>query len=268
MISAIVFVFWKDEVDLIDACLASLSWVDEIVVIDNGASEEILAKVKKYTKNVYKDESLDFSHHHNLGKDKAKGDWLLYVDADERISKTLGKEIEETVLSSSECTAYRLRRVNFFLGKQVLYGDRFPDYVTRLFRKSNLKEWTGRIHESSIVSGRVGDLSSPLFHLTHRNIFSMLEKTINFAEHEAQLRLAANHPKVVWWRLIRVFLTEFYMRIIKYQGFRQGTEGWIDGIFQAFSLFIVYARLWELQTKPTLFEKYQKIDKDILEGKI
>lgn len=267
MISAITFIFSKEEAEFIEPCLQSLSFVDEIIVIDNGAPEEVLKIVKKYTKNIYQDFSKDFASRHNLGKEKASGDWLLYVDCDERVSKKLKDEILET-LNNPKDDAYQLRRVNFFLGKEVKFGDRVPDYVTRLFKKEKLTGWFGEIHESSEVDGTKGILNAPLYHLTHRNIFSMVEKTINFSEHEADLRLKANHPPVVWWRLIRVLITEMFIRLIKMGGWRQGTEGWIDGLLQSFSIFIVYARLWEKQQKVSLYETYRKLDEDILGGKI
>ncbi|MCL4397662.1 glycosyltransferase family 2 protein [Patescibacteria group bacterium] len=264
-LSAVVFTFWPEEEHYLEACLKSVHFADEVIVVDNGATEKTLEIARKYTKKIYRTASKDFSEMHNLGKEKATSDWVLFIDADERVSLALQKEILKE-LESPRSDAYELRRVNFFLGKEVKFGDRYPDYVTRLFKKDRLEGWTGVIHESSKVSGEIGKLEAPLYHLTHRDIFSMMEKTINFSEREARLRLAANHPKVVGWRLVRVFLTEFYSRLVKYQGWRQGTEGWIDGIFQSFSLFIVYAKLWEMQRKPSLKDTYEELDRKILEG--
>lgn len=267
MISAVVFVFWPDEENYIEACLKCLDFVDEIIVIDNGATEATTSIVKKYTTKIFKNSDKDFSVRHNFAMSKVKGDWILYVDADERVSQSLKDEI---IRESKEAKfdAFKLNRVNFFLGKQVKFGDRFPDYVTRLFKKDKIKGWVGSVHESSVVDGTTGQLNSPLYHITHRDIYSMILKTTNFSEHEAKMRLKSGHPPVVGWRLVRVFLSEFFTRIIKYQGWRQGTEGWIDGIFQSFSLFVVYARLWEMQRVPQLEKQYQLIDEDIITGKI
>lgn len=265
-LSAVVFVFWPEEEELIDNCLRSVAFADEIVVIDNGATSKTIDICRKYTRKIYFTASKDFSQHHNFGKDKAKGEWILYIDADERVSLSLKEEIGRELLSPT-AAAYRLFRQNFFLGKKVLFGDRYPDLVTRLFKRDKLKYWQGRIHESSHVDGEIKDLRSPLYHLTHRDIYSMMRKTINFSEHEALARLEINHPPVVWWRLLRIFLGEFFYRIFVLQGWKQGTEGWIDGIFQAFSLFVVYARLWELQRCPSLSDSYRDIDRKIMEGK-
>ncbi len=266
MLSAVVFVFWPEEENYIETTLKTVSFADEIIVIDNGATKKTLEIVKKYTSKIYQTQLQDFAARHNFAKEKTKGDWILYIDADERISVALQKEIKET-LRQPYFDAYQLLRENFFLGKRVRYGDRYPDYVTRLFNRNKSEDWTGEIHESSNVAGKISKMEAPLYHFTHRDIFSMMEKTMNFSEHEAQLRFKANHPPVVWWRLLRVLASEAYLRLIKYQGIRQGTEGWIDGLYQSFSLFTAYARLWELQRQPQLLETYKKYDQDILEGK-
>ena len=265
MLTAIIFIFWPEEESLVESCLQSVAFADEVIVIDNGATPKTLEIIKKYTDKVYKTDSTNFAYRHNLGKEKASGDWIFYIDADERLDKRLAEEIAGI---KNDFDAYQIFRVNYFLGKEVKFGDRVPDFVTRLFKKEKLQGWTGEIHESSIVDGKIGKLQFPLYHLTHRDIFSMIQKTINFSEHEAKLRLETNHPPVVGWRLLRVFLTEFFNRMVKYQGWRQGTEGWIDGIFQAFSLFIVYARLWEMQQRPSLPEQYKMIDQKIREGSL
>ncbi len=267
-ISAIVFIFWPDERDYLTACLESVKWTDEIIVIDNGANEETVAVAKKYSKKIYKTEDKSFAGRHNLASQKATGDWLLFIDADERISMSLREEIKKTISEETPLAAFELRRVNYYLAKPFRYGDRYPDFVTRLFKKDRLQNWTGTIHESSQVAGNIARLNSPFYHFTHRNIETMVQKTLVFSDAEAHLRLAVNHPPVVWWRLIRVFLTEFVRRLFRLQGYREGTEGWIDGILQAFSLFIIYARLWELQRKVSLEASYKKLDNQVLAGEI
>lgn len=265
MISAVLIYYGAEYDNFVEPCLKTIHWVDEIVVVKGPhVTPYALALFKKYGAKVYAEHTNSFAGNRNLADKKATGDWILHIDSDERVSKELKDEIVKRV-ESGDKSAYQIRRVNYHLGKKVRYGDRYPDYITRLFKKSSFDRWTGDVHESSRVDGEIGKIDAPLYHLTHWDIFSMLDKTKNFAQHEAMLRLKSNHPPVVGWRLVRVFLTEFYNRIIKLQGFRQGTEGWIDGVFQAFSMFVVYARLWELQRKPSLEDSYKAIDHKILE---
>ena len=145
MVSAIVFIFWPEEEDHFEVCLKTLSWVDEIIVIDNGASKKTSNLAKKYHGRIIKTDSKSFAQRHNLGANEAKGDWLLFIDADERISKDLQQEIAREIVHPT-ADAYELNRINFYLGKKVRFGDRYPDYVARLFYKTKLKEWTGDIH--------------------------------------------------------------------------------------------------------------------------
>lgn len=266
MLSAIVFTFWPDEEIYLETCLKTLAFADEIIIIDNGASKKTIDTAKKYTKKIFATQSNDFSERHNIGAQHATGEWLFFIDADERVSRPLANEIVAAV-ANPQANAYSVPRVNIILGKKAEFGySVYPERLTRLFRKDKLTGWTGKIHESSHVEGKVLELSSPLYHLTHRNIHTMIEKTINFSQLEADLRLQASHPPVVWWRLVRVTLTEFWQRIVVFGGWKMGTEGWIDGIFQAFSMFVVYARLWEMQRKPNLEQTYNNIDQKIIKG--
>ncbi|MDO8515447.1 MAG: glycosyltransferase, partial [bacterium] len=166
MISAITFIYWPEETEVLENCLKSLAFCDEIIVVDNGAPENVVQIAKKYTDKIFKSSDSSFAHRHNLGKEKASGDWLLYIDSDERVSKKLAEEIE----NANNFDAYQIRRIDYRLGKNFETNE----FITRLFKKSKLINWTGDIHESSQVDGKTGKLSSPLYHLTHRDIFSMV----------------------------------------------------------------------------------------------
>ena len=105
------------------------------------------------------------------------------------------------------------------------------------------------LHESAKIKGTVGRLSGELLHFTHRNLDSMLQKTIEWSEIEAQLRINAHHPTMTWWRFLRVMLTAFYDSYIRQKGWKVGVVGIIEAMYQSFSMFITYARLWEMQQK-------------------
>ena len=142
--------------------------------------------------------------------------------------------------------------------------------MERLFRKDKLISWYGEVHESPKVSGLVGELTIPLIHITHRDIESMIKKTIEWSKIEAELRYKADHPMVVWWRFPRVMLTQFLEYFIRQGGWRNGVEGWIESLFQAFSIFITYVRLWEIQkeqqTENLPDEAFQKTRKDSIKA--
>jgi len=243
-----VIVITKNEEKMIKDCLASVQQLaDEIIIVDTGSQDRTLKIAKKYTNKIFVCEKGSFSDWRNFGLKKSKKEWILYIDADERTTTSLCDEIKHKILNIKNIKAYAIPRRNFLLGKEMRYGGWFPDYAKRLFKRNKLLRWEGRLHEEPIFTGELGHLKEPMIHFTHRDLSSMIEKTSQWSKIEADLLYQANHPPVTWWRILRVMLTEFWLRGVKKQGWRDGTVGWIEIIFQMFSRFITYARLWELQ---------------------
>lgn len=246
-----VVILAKNEEAIIKDCLESVKWADEIILVDSGSTDQTPQIAKEYGAKIIDSPSrkLVFAKWRNQGFKAAQGNWVLYVDADERVTPELKKEIKALIKGTPKAVAYEIPRRNFFLGQEVRYGGAWPDYVRRFFLKKKLKNWVNDLHEHPIVEGGWGKLKNPLLHLTHRDLSSMIGKTKQWSKIEAELLYQANHPKMTGWRFIRIMLTEFWDRGIKKQGLRNGTVGWIETIFQMFSRFITYARLWELQQK-------------------
>ncbi len=244
-LSAIIIV--KNEESRIVKCLSSLTWADEIIVIDNGSTDATREVSKKQRATVISAEDThDFAKLRNIGKEKAHGAWLLYVDADEVVSEELQKEIKEAIrYQLPAISGYEIRRKNYYLGHSWS-GD---EHILRLIRKDALVEWYGVLHETARVNGTIGRLRKPILHYTHRTLAEMVTKTNEWSEVEAQLRFSIHHPPVAWWRFLRVMLTAFLDTFIKQGGWRAGVVGWIESIYQTFSIFITYAKLWELQQR-------------------
>ena len=109
--------------------------------------------------------------------------------------------------------------------------------------------WRGVLHETPVVKGEIGYFKYPLIHLKHDFLSEMVEKTNEWSEMEAKLLLKANHPRMKWWRFMRIMLTEFYLRMIKQAAFLDGGEGVIYAFYQVWSRFLTYAKLWEMQVR-------------------
>lgn len=243
-ISAVVLT--RNEEDRIEDCLKTLAFTDEIIIIDNGSTDNTVQLAKKHAASVYTDKSSDFSRLRNLGREKAKFSWILYLDADERITPKLQTEIMSTAKSfnpQSSPHAYFIRRKNYYLGSEWPYRDR----MERFFWKESLLKWRGKVHESPVVNGSVGMLNEPLLHYTHRSLDEMVKKTNEWSATEAKLRYASGHPKVVWWRFLRVMFTAFSDSYFIQGGWKAGVTGLIESVYQSFSMFITYAKLWEIQ---------------------
>jgi glycosyltransferase involved in cell wall biosynthesis len=254
-ISAIILT--KNEEGIIRDCLESVGWVDEIIIVDDHSTDGTLKVIRDLgvRKIILAENESSFSDRRNLGAKKAQGQWLLYVDADERVTPMLREEIK-AVVGKGDYAAYAIPRRNIRLTKELHYGGWWPDYVLRLIKKSQLKEWQGDLHEQPLINGQVGHLEEALVHFSHRGSFEhKLQNTINWSKIEAQKLYEANHPPMTIPRFLSAMGREFYKRMIKYQAFRDGTEGIVEAFYQVFSVFITYARLWEMQTKPDLHEK-------------
>lgn len=243
-ISAIILA--KNEEQMIKDCLESVTFCDEIILVDSGSEDKTVSIAKEFHAEVVTDTSDDFAAKRNAGLEKASGDWIIYVDADERVSKELREHIR-SILEYSESgtpSVFRLKRKNYYLGDHP-----WPkiEKMERLFKRSALKGWEGALHESPKTSGNIGELEGYLIHYTHRDIAKMVEKTNQWSEIEAELRIKHHHPPMVWWRFPRVMISAFADSYFKQGGWRVGTAGLIESIYQAFSAFITYAKLWELQ---------------------
>jgi hypothetical protein len=243
-LSAIVIA--RDEEEFIPGCLRSLSWADEVVVVDTGSRDATVKVAREAGARLVKaNPEGTFADWRNLGREEASGDWLFYVDADERVTPELREEVERLTgreRKTGQAGVFFVRRENIFLGRRMR-----EDRVERLFRKSALEGWEGALSEHPRYRGRAGELGGRLLHLSHRDLTSMLEKTRLWSRIEAGLLRQAGHPPMAGWRFLRVILAESWRRLGRETYWRYGAAGTIEALFQTLSVFVTYARLWELQ---------------------
>jgi glycosyltransferase involved in cell wall biosynthesis len=264
-ISAIIIA--KDEEDKIVDCLKSISWCDEIILVDTGSTDKTVVLAKKAKARIYEYQGGSYSDWRNEGLKHTKGKWVFYIDADERVTDELRNEISKLIsnfqrrsrrsfpISNNIPIAYAIPRRNVILGREMRHGGWWPDYVKRLFYKDKLKKWVGDLHEEPVFDGVMGHLEKALIHIKENKLSDMVEKTNKWSEIEARLMFDSNHPKMSLIRFLSAILREFWYRIIKKKAYLDGTEGMIFGIYQVYSRFISYAKLWEMQNinqKPKL----------------
>lgn len=259
-----VVIITKNEEDRVKACLESIKWADEIIIADSGSSDKTLEIAKNYTSNIIKFENQDFSTIRNEAFKKSLGDWVLYVDSDERVLFSLREEIKK-LMETDEIGAYAISRKNIIFGHEVNHGPYKHDWVVRLFKRSNFDKWSGRVHESVQFRGKLKYTKNSLLHLTHRGVDQIVLKSLEWSKIDAKLRLEAGHPHMSGWRFLRIFITEIFNQGIKRGGFFNGTISIMDSILQAFSMYITYVRLWELQQSISLDKVYDDIDKKLIE---
>lgn len=236
----------KNEEEMIEDCVKSLSFCDEVIVVDSYSTDNTVSITERLGAKVVQTKFTDFSAVRDFALSLSLGDWILYLDADERATDEFKQELVETIKNYREGSGiggYFIRRKNFYYGRDWNYIDR----VQRLFYRKFFIGWEGKVHETPRIKGKFGKIKSPVLHYTHRDLTKMVEKTNEWSEFEAELRFKAHHPKMNLFRFVRVMLTSFVKSFFFEKGYKNGTAGLVEGIYQAFSMFITYAKLWEKQ---------------------
>lgn len=249
----------KNEENMLANCLECLGWVDQVLVIDNGSSDHTAQIAANYGAQVIFFEHSSFARLRNEALKHVDTPWIFYIDADERVTPTLAREILVHI-ETQEAEALSMNRQNICYGQQFEHGGWEQDWVTRVFYRPQLKEWIGIIHESPVYEGEVIRLHTPLVHLTHRNTRDGLRKTIKWTQAEARLLHKAESSPVNFFTLVRKGLMEFLRRAVFKHGYRDGLPGLIEALVQAYNRVLVYIQLWELQQDPDLEEQYRRYE--------
>jgi glycosyltransferase involved in cell wall biosynthesis len=242
----------RNEEKVISDALKSLEFCDELILIDNGSLDKTATIAKKFGAKVYEYKKIasegSFSEIRNFALTKANSDWVLYLDADERATPELKKEILDKLPDAKE-NAFAVPRRNFIFGKEFKHSGQYPDYQKRLFKISELIKWTGDVHEEPEFKGKLGYLKNPMIHRKNMTLSQMVEKTNKWSEIEAKLMFEAKHPPMNLIRFGTAMAREFWLRMIVQMAFLDGALGIIYAIYQVFSKFTSYAKLYERQIK-------------------
>lgn len=261
--SITAIIITKNEEKMIANCIESLRWCDEIMVVDNGSSDTTPSLAEKLGARVVSFSSSDFAKVRNEGLRRAKTDWVFYVDADERVTPSLAREIlvaTETNLAQ----VFSLVRSNICYGQALTRGGWDKDVVTRLFKREALNSWEGKIHESPIYSGTHKTFNQTLIHLTHRSTQENLFKSASWTIVEAELLAASKIKPVTFATILRKGLMEFWRRAYLKRGYKDGMVGMIEALVQSLNRMMVYIQVWELQQRPSLPERYERLERDLV----
>lgn len=227
-------------------CLQSVSWADEIIIVDDNSTDNTVALAKSFSAKILPRKLIGFASQRNFGFQAASCPWVLFVDSDEVVPQNLIPEIK-SALAQADFSAYQLKRLNYFYNHPMKHGGYWPDWQTRLFKKEAFIGYSGAIHESPRFKGKLGSLSGHLIHYSHQNLSVGLIKSAHWTRLEAQAFVKAHHPPITWWRIVKVMVWEFCYRYFKKLGFLDGYVGFIESFIQAMNRFFVYQQVWELQ---------------------
>jgi len=241
-----VLIITKNEEKNIRACLESVKWANEIVIIDSYSQDATLTICKEYTDKIILQEWQGYSAQKNIGHAHCKNNWILSIDADERVSPTLHEEIEH-VIKSNQFSAYRIFIRDYMFGKWIEYGSWPQQCHIRLYHK-NAAAWQSAVHEKLVIQGDVGILTSPLLHYSHLTINKFMMKMNTYTDIEARRWYEEGIRKnwsIIIFSSIRIFCLEYIQR----QGFRDKGHGFVLAILMSVYHFLARIKLWELWYK-------------------
>ncbi len=241
-ISAIIITL--NEERNLEACLESVTWVDEVVIVDCGSRDRTEEIARRYGARFHSRAWEGFARQkaHALGL--ATHEWILSVDADERIPKELAAEIRAAVEAGGR-DGYRLKRDNYFLGKLMKGGGWQRDYQMRLFRASRARMKDRPVHEGFEIDGTVGTLESPLLHYTYPSISAAFAKLNEYTSLET-LEYAGKRTGSGGAVVAHTF-SSFARSYVSRRGFRDGAHGLVLALVNAAATAFLYMKLWEMR---------------------
>ena len=251
----------KDEEEMIEGALRSLTFCDEIVVVvDRRSADRTEEIARRHADKVLVEPFVDFAQIRNAGIRAATGAWILHVDADERVTPALAREIREALAAEPEVLAFSNPTINFFWGRRMDHGGWSPMVQPRLVRREHAT-FRGRVHETTAIPPeRIGTLRGERWHFSHRSIEENLVKAIRYGRLEARDGFDAGAGHVTVWTFVRVMALEFGRRMIRRRGYRDGMPGVIEAVFQPFALFCAQVMLWELQQGDGVRRRYEALE--------
>jgi glycosyltransferase involved in cell wall biosynthesis len=227
-------------------CLESVTWADEIIVVDSYSTDDTKKIASEFTNKIFDFKWEGYGPTKGYAVKQASGDWILSIDADEQVPQKLKEEILQIIRSEDSQDGYFIPRRSYFLGRWMKHGGWYPDYVLRLFRNGR-GDFTSRlVHEEVLVNGKTGRLKHDLVHYTDPDYDHYLEKLNRYTSMDARQRY--QQGKRGSWvdlfiRPMAVFLKTYFIK----RGFLDGLPGLILAVSSAFHVFAKYVKLWHLE---------------------
>jgi len=242
---SVVIITYNEE-ENIGRCLESVKWADEIIIVDNFSTDRTLDIARRYTGQVFQRKWDGYGSQKNHGITKATNNWILAIDADEKVTSELSGEIQALFRSCEPPLAgYELPYKVFFGDRWVRHGGWYPEYHLRLFRKDKGRFKERLVHEGVEVSGQVGRLHNFVEHYTYRSISDFVQRMDRYSTLSAEAYYEEGR-RVGWVEsAFRAWFTFVQMYILK-RGFLDGAVGFQLAILYSYYTFVKYAKLREL----------------------
>jgi glycosyltransferase involved in cell wall biosynthesis len=239
----------KDEENNIKECIDCLDFCDEVIVVDDSSSDKTTGLAEKLDAKVYKRKLGDnFAAQRNFGLKKATGTWVLFIDADERVTEDLRNEIVQMTNDPLvNYLGFYLKRVDYIWGKRLKHGETANIKLLRLARRKAGK-WRRRVHEVWDIEGRTRELKNPLIHYPHPTLADFITSVNIMSNLHAKANLEEGKKsslvKIIIWPIGK-FASNFILKV----GFLDGIQGFIVALVMSFHSYLAWSKLWFLQRK-------------------
>jgi glycosyltransferase involved in cell wall biosynthesis len=240
-----VAVITFNEEDRLRACLESVAWADEIVVVDSESHDKTVQIAREFTDRVVVRPWPGFADQKNFALALATGDWILSLDADEEVSAELRDEIRDVVTRADAADGYAVRRRNVFLGQWIRHGGLYPDWQVRLFRRGRGRFGARDVHESVDVDGTLGRLGGDLVHRSYRDVADFFDRANRYST-LAAAELVRTGRRARARELVARPLGRFVSMYVVQRGFLDGRKGLLLAALYAYYVFMRTAKVWEV----------------------
>lgn len=249
---SVVIITGNEEKNIRD-CLKSVTWADEIIVVDSESNDNTANIAKEFTDKIFIHEWEGYAAQKTYALKLANNEWVLSLDADERVSQELADEIIKLDLVDKSFEAYKIHRDNYFIGKLIKNCGWGNDYQLRLFKKSKTKLSARLVHEGFIVDGSTSVLKNSILHYSYQNLKDGFNKINEYSTLEANEKYKSK--KINGLRIIVYPFLGFIQHYFFRKGFLDGKHGLMISLMHAITKLQVQMKIWELQRKNQIEDK-------------
>ncbi len=240
---SVTIIAWNEE-ERLRACLESVAWAEEILVIDAESTDKTVQVAREFTDKIWVRPWPGFAEQKNFALDQATCEWVLSLDADERVTPELRERISRIVRANGPGDGYSIPRKNIFWGAWVRHGGLYPDYQLRLFRRAAGRFVDSAVHESVVVEGHVEKLAEPLLHHSYRGLDDFVARSNRYSALAARDIVALGGRAGVLDLALRP-LGRFLSMYVARGGFLDGWRGFVLAVLYANYVFLRVAKTWE-----------------------
>jgi glycosyltransferase involved in cell wall biosynthesis len=234
-----VVVITYNEEDRLAECLESAKWADEIIVVDDESTDATLDVAKKYTDKVFTRKMENEGRHRNWAYAQASNEWVLSLDADERVATELAEEITALLAGDPGFKAYGIPRKNYIGDHWLRYGGEYPAQQVKLFLRDDFKYEEAEVHPCAIMEGATGYLTGDIIHYSHKNIADYLRSLNTHTTLEAKKWVISGRKMSFFHAVWRALDRCFYRRLLRKKAYKDGlfgiTVAFFSGVYQIVS---------------------------------